>query len=477
MEKESMVTGVDSHKDALSTCLVDHLGTALEPQKELSTRLWLGQNWTHEHRMTDMGTMNGGIAPGHGVLGGMRVVELSAFVAVPLGGLTLASLGADVIRVDPLGGGLDYGRWPVTAEGRSIYWAGLNAGKRSVTLNLRSEEGRATLVDLITAPGDDAGIFITNLSPRWLTYERLAEVRPDLIMVVLRGNPDGSVALDYTVNAAVGYPEVTGPADAGPVNHVLPAWDVIAGNMVATAVLAAERRRLRTGEGQLVRLSLTDVALATVSTLGHIGEVTINDEDRGSHGNYVFGAYGRDFSTSDGRRLIVVVRTDRQWRDLVTATGTTEAMERIEQRTGLDLGEEGGRFRAREEISAVLEPWFSARTLAEAGEVLSRSRLCWGPFQTFRQLVEDDPRCSLENPLFGEVTQPGIGQLLAASHPLEFGSGRLPPRPAPSMGQHTDEVLEEVLGEAGVSGGPTVAPPPDVTPAPFCPPGDVRGLP
>ena len=354
-----------------------------------------------------MGSKNTETAQAGGILEGMRVVELSAFVAVPLGGLTLSSLGADVIRVDPPGGGLDYGRWPVTDEGRSLYWAGLNAGKRSVTLDMRSEQGRSTLVDLITAPGPDTGILITNLAPRWLTYEQLAEVRPDLIMVSLRGNPDGSIAVDYTVNAAVGYPEVTGSADAGPVNHVLPAWDVITGNMVACAVLAAERHRHRTGEGQLVRLSLTDVALATVSALGHIGEVLVNDQDRGSHHNHVFGAYGRDFSTSDGRRVMVAVLTDRQWGDLMEVTGTREKMERIARRTGLDLGEEGDRFRARCEISAALEPWFASRTLAEAGEMLGRHRLCWGPYQTFRQLVTDDPRCSLQNPLFAEVSHPG----------------------------------------------------------------------
>ena len=386
-------------------------------------------------------------APAEGILGGMRVVELSAFVAVPLAGLSLASMGADVIRVDPPGGGLDYGRWPITAEGRSLYWAGLNAGKRSVVLDLRSPTGKATLADLICAPGEDAGIFITNLSPRWLSYERLTEKRPDLIMVSLRGNPDGSVAVDYTVNAAVGYPEVTGPPEAGPINHVLPAWDVIAGNMVVSAVLAAERHRLRTGEGQLVRLSLTDVALATVSALGHIGEVAVNREDRGSHGNYVFGAYGRDFPTADGRRVMVVVITDRQWRDLVEATGTGEAMDEIAARNTLDLGNEGDRFRAREDISAVLAPWFSSRTLAEVGEVLTRARLCWGPYQTFRQLVEQDPRCSEENPLFRRVSHPGVGSYLSASHPLRFGGGRLPPRPAPLVGRHTEEVLSEIPSE------------------------------
>ena len=393
-----------------------------------------------------MGSQKDKPIPARGILDGMRVVELSAFVAVPLAGQTLASLGADVIRVDPPGGGLDYGRWPVNAEGSSFYWAGLNAGKRSVNLDLRSQPGRATLEQLITAEGDDAGIFITNLSPRWLPYERLARIRPDLIMVVLRGNPDGSVAVDYTVNAAVGYPEVTGPSEGGPVNHVLPAWDVIAGNMVVSAVLAAERHRFRTGEGQLVRLSLTDVALATVSTLGHIGEVVVNDEDRQSHGNYVFGAYGRDFATSDGRRLMVVVITDRQWHDLVEVTGSEEAMKAIEARRGLHLGEEGDRFRARHEISAALEPWFAARTLAEVGEALTRRRLCWGPYQNFRELVSDDPRCSLANPLFGTVNHPGVGEYLAASHPLEFGGVRMAPKPAPRMGEDTAEVLSQILG-------------------------------
>lgn len=409
--------------------------------------------------------------PAGGILAGMRVVELSAFVAVPLAGLTLSSLGADVIRVDPPGGGLDYGRWPVTSEGRSLYWAGLNAGKRSVNLDMRSESGRSTLVDLITAPGADAGIFITNLSPSWLSYDRLAERRPDLIMVALGGSSDGSVAVDYTVNAAMGYPEVTGPPDAGPVNHVLPAWDVIAGNMVTCGVLAAERHRLRTGEGQLVRLALTDVALATVSALGHIGEVMVNDHDRGSHQNYVFGAYGRDFATSDGRRLMVVVITDRQWDDLVEATGSREGMEGIELRRGLNLRDEGDRFRARDEISTVLEPWFASRSLAEAGETLGRRRLCWGPYQTFRQLVADDPLCSLANPLFENVVHPDIGEYLSASHPLRFGTGRVGPRPAPRMGQHTEEVLREVLAKAGVSGTRTVAPQPDGISAPFSPPG------
>ena len=96
------------------------------------------------------------------VLEGLRVVEGSAFVAAPLGGMTLAQLGAEVIRFDAIGGGLDYQRWPVTEEGVSLFWAGLNKGKKSIQVDLRSEAGREIITQLITQPGPDNGIFLSN---------------------------------------------------------------------------------------------------------------------------------------------------------------------------------------------------------------------------------------------------------------------------------------------------------------------------
>src|SRR5690349_24883658 len=105
-------------------------------------------------------TMPSDVSPG--ILAGMRIVEVSAFVAAPLGGATLAALGADVIRVDPPGGGIDIDRWPLH-RGRSLYWAGLNQGKRSVTIDTRTEAGRMMVARLITAPGEGGGILLTNL--------------------------------------------------------------------------------------------------------------------------------------------------------------------------------------------------------------------------------------------------------------------------------------------------------------------------
>ena len=96
------------------------------------------------------------------ILQGMRVVEGSAFVAVPFAGMTLAQMGADVIRFDRIGGGLDAKRWPVAPNGNSYFWAGMNKGKRSVALDVKTPQGREIAQEIICAPGEDAGLFITN---------------------------------------------------------------------------------------------------------------------------------------------------------------------------------------------------------------------------------------------------------------------------------------------------------------------------
>src|SRR3546814_10143374 len=146
------------------------------------------------------------------LLKGLRVVEGSAFVAAPLGGMTLAQLGADVIRFDSIEGGLDSDRWPVTRDGVSLYWQGLNKGKRSIAVDLRSPRGRELLTALITAPGPDCGIFMTNLPARgWLAHETLAARRADLIMLTILGTRTGAPQVEYTVNAGVGFPLISGP--------------------------------------------------------------------------------------------------------------------------------------------------------------------------------------------------------------------------------------------------------------------------
>jgi 2-methylfumaryl-CoA isomerase len=402
------------------------------------------------------------------LLADLRIVEFSAFVAAPLGGMTMAQLGAEVIRIDPLRGGIDHNRWPVTASGASLYWAGLNKAKSSVALALDKPEGRELAKAIATAPGPGGGIVLTNLPPLpGLDYTSLKAARDDVIMLRLIGNRDGSAAVDYTVNAASGFPLVTGPQQDGgstPVNNVLPAWDVATGLYLSTALLAAERHRTRTGQGQEVVAALADVMLAMMGHLGYVGDVQVNGTSRPALGNDLYGSFGRDFACADGRVMIIAL-TPRQWRALGRATGLADALAAIGPRLGVDLDTEAGRFEARDAIAAVVAPWCAGKTLAEIEAVFAGSGVLWGPFQDFATLVNCDPRCSTANPLFAEIEQPGIGRYLMPGLPLDFSaSPRQPTRPAPRLGADTDRVLSEMLGlsaaaigrlhDSGIAAGP-----------------------
>jgi 2-methylfumaryl-CoA isomerase len=282
-------------------------------------------------------------------------------------------------------------------------------------------------------------------------YDALREKRADLIMVNLTGHSDGSSAVDYTVNCAVGFPYVTGPARSGgrptPINHVLPAWDAIAGCNLALSVLAAERHRRIHGEGQLVKVALSDLAYAMCGHLGYIQEAQINREERKPCGNYLYGAYGSDFDTRDGRQIYIVVVTNRMWTELVKATGMAQAFDALAAERGLDFRKEGDRFNASDEITALLRPWCAERALAEVEQAFSGTGVCWGPYQTFLQMVSHDPRCSPANPMFTELHQPGIGDYLVPGSALDFSAfPREAPRRAPVLGEHTDEILSQELG-------------------------------
>ena len=383
------------------------------------------------------------------VLEGLRIVEGSAFVAAPLGGMTLAQLGADVIRFDAIGGGLDYHRWPVTEEGVSLFWAGLNKGKRSIQVDLRSEKGRELVVQLITEPGADNGIFLSNFpEASWLAYDRLRSNREDLIYMNIIGNPDESTAVDYTVNPSSGFAMATGPSGSSmPTNHVLPAWDTATGLTAAVGLLAAERYRARTGIGQLSKISLTDVAFAMVANLGYMAQAQLTKKDRVPIGNDLYGAFGRDFATKDERRIMVVAISKRQWQSLAEATQILDHLPSIEDALGVDLSKEGDRWDARDAIASFMAPFIETHNLDEIASIFDAKGVCWGPYQTFVQLVNEDRRASAENPMFDHIDQPGVGQVLAPGSPLSFSEierGR--PIVAPRLGEHTDQILLEILG-------------------------------
>jgi 2-methylfumaryl-CoA isomerase len=201
-----------------------------------------------------------------------------------------------------------------------------------------------------------------------------------------------------------------------------------------------------TGKGEEVVLALSDVMLATLGALGYIGEVQVNGTTRPRLGNDLYGSFGRDFGTADGRRVMLIALTARQWRALGEATGLAAPLAAIGAKLGLDLDSDAGRYAARHEIAQMLAPWCAARSLDEIRRSFAGTAVLWGPFQDFRQLATSDPRCSEDNPLFALVEDPGIGRYLMPGLPLEFTAEPRPvPRPAPRLGADSDEILAGLL--------------------------------
>lgn len=367
---------------------------------------------------------------------------MASFVAVPLAGMTLAQLGCDVLRVDPVGGAADYRRWPVTSGGASIYWTGLNKGKQSLVADLRSAEGQRLVADLIA----DSGVLLTNMTGRqWHSYDTLVQRRPDLIHLEVLGRADGSTAVDYTVNAATGFPLITGPTGHGaPINQVLPAWDVACGLHAALAVTAALYRRQRTGVGCRISLALDDVALSTASALGFLTEAMVNGTERERIGNSVYGQYGQNFTSSDGVSFMVVTLTGRHFRDLTEVTGTRKAVAALADALDVDFTDEGQRYRHREVLTGLFTRWFADHTAAAIEASLAGTALLWDRYRSFAE-VADSQRVR-GNPLFTALHQPEVGDYLAAGLPAALDGTHPRAAAAPAPGAHTAAILADRLG-------------------------------
>jgi 2-methylfumaryl-CoA isomerase len=390
----------------------------------------------------------------YNLLQDLSIVEVSSFVASPTAGLYCAQMGAEVIRVDQIGGGLDYDRYMQTAEGRSLAWENLNRAKKSVALDLKSAEGRELAVELARATGQ----LITNLPEKsFLSHAAVSEGRSDMISVRIMGWHDGRQAMDFTVNAASGYPLMTGPEDwdagtAPPINQVLPAWDFITGAYCAFALMAALHHRAATGEGSEVRVPLGDVAMGTVANSGALAEMLYRGADRPRLGNAIWGALGRDFVSRDGKRFMVAVLTPNQWTAMVAALEIAGPIAALEEQEGVEFARsDHNRFVHREALFAIVQ---TAAGRLDYADVAARLTRAGGTFERYRTMHEaaSDPVLVADNPLFGPSPANPSGFAYPAARSFAHLGQRPPadPAPAPFLGQHSEEVL---AGRLGLSAG------------------------
>ena len=386
------------------------------------------------------------------LLTGLKVIEVSSFVASPTAGLYLAQLGAEVIRVDHTAGGLDYDRALLTAEGRSLAWENLNRAKKSVAIDLTSKAGRALLVELVR----QTGVLITNLPvDSFLSHAAIAAECPELVSVRIMGWHDGRQAMDFTVNAASGYPLMTGPADwdadtATPINQVLPAWDFITGAYCAFALLAGLRHRDATGQGIELRVPLGDVAIGTAANSGAMAEMLYRGGDRERLGNAIWGALGRDFTSRDGKRFMVAALTAKQWNALIAAMEVSDQIAALEQSSGLSFAtSDANRFEQRDRIFAILQGAAGQLDYADLAQRLTAAGATFERYRTMYEMAQDSQLVA-DNPLFG----PSPANPSGFEYPATRSFANVPnmpvgdPRPAPYLGEHTEEVLAETLGIA-----------------------------
>lgn len=388
----------------------------------------------------------------HDLLPDLSLIEVSSFVASPTVGLYCAQMGADVVRVDHKAGGLDYRRYMLTREGRSLSWENLNRGKKSVALDLQSGAGRELLVELARA----TGTLVTNLPERsFLSHDTVASGRTDMVSLRVMGWHDGRQAMDFTVNAASGYPLMCGPehwnpATAPPVNQVLPAWDFITGAYGAFALVAAHHRRSRTGEGAELRLPLGDVAIGTMANSGALAEMRYRGADRQRLGNAIWGAFGRDFKSRDGVRFMVAALTAKQWDGLVAAFGVEAEIAALEGELGVRFADgDAPRFDHRHRLFALFQ---QAADAIDWSELERRMGAVGTTFERYRTMHEaaTDPALIDANPLFGPSPANPSGFVYPAPRSFARVHGQEPgdPAPAPYLGQHSEEILSERLGMA-----------------------------
>src|SRR5438093_5469096 len=375
------------------------------------------------------------------LLEGIRVLDLGRFIAAPYAGQLLADLGADVVRVERPGPRRDLERGPYL-DGQSIYFVTLNRGKRSVAFDMFSEAGRQ-LLDALIAKTD---VLIQNYSPRTardlgLTKERLLALHPRLILLSITGyGPDGPdaerVAFDGLAQARSGAMACNGTGQPF-VNH-LPYVDFSTALYGSFGVMSALYERERTGQGQFVEVSLMETVSAFVGTYGMVAEALLNGTPRRQQGNALVFGLGDCVPTRDGG-FVVFNCIGTMFKRLCEMIGHTELLD--DPRFQSDAS----RYTHRAVLMPYVTAWASTLTTADIVATAQQFRLPFEKVSTVDELAQDAHAQARE--MFPRVAQPAMGEIPVARQGMTLSAHeRLPLRPAPALGEHTEPVLMDWLG-------------------------------
>lgn len=383
-----------------------------------------------------------------GPLDGVRVVELAGWMAAPGAAAIFADMGADVVKVEPLRGDPVRGviRKPEQPAGDAPIDAGYqmdNRGKRGIAVAVNTEAGQRLVCSLVA----NADVFLCNLlvgrqQKYGLDADSLLGVNPRLVHATLTGygltGPDAwRPGFDITAFFGRGgiTHSITEPGSQAP--RARPAQgDHAAALALTTAVLAALRLVERTGEGQVVDVSLLGTAAWTMST--DLSSTLVDGKDARTLGRRLrVHALQESFRTADDRWVLLFMPEPHWWPRFCAVVGREQWVSDPRFETFALRGEH------MPELTDLMDELFASRTLAQWGELFDAERFTWAPASTVAELAADPQAAALG--LFPEVASPTAGTFRTVAAPMTVRGARIAPRgPAPDLGQHTAQVLAEL---------------------------------
>ena len=375
------------------------------------------------------------------ILNGMRVVDLTRVLTGPYCTMMLGDFGADIIKVERPGQGDDTRKWgPPFIEGESAYYMSINRNKRSITLNLKADEGKAVLWKLI----ESADVLVENFRPGTMKklgfdYETVRARNPKIVYGSIsgfgqQGPASGLTAYDLIVQGMSGQMTVTGPADT-PTKFGSPIADLAAGMFSAYAIMAALLHRERTGVGQYIDTSMLggQVALLSYHAGKYFATQKVPKSSWNAHG--IVGPY-QTFKTKDGH-INIANGNDAIWQRFCATLGLDDLAQDPKYK------ENAGRMADLKTLVTRIEEKFAEYTSDEIFEMMDKAGVPAGPIYNLEQVFNHPQtqayqlRQTIEHPTVGQLDQLGFPYLLSET-PAEI---KLPP---PTLGQHTDEILAEI---------------------------------
>jgi formyl-CoA transferase/CoA:oxalate CoA-transferase len=382
-------------------------------------------------------------SPWAGPLAGVRVLDFTRVLAGPAASLALADLGAEVIKIEPPGSGDETRSFPPIHDGESHYYLSVNRGKKSIVIDLKSEDGLALARDLATK----CDVLIENYRPGvmdrlGLGYETLKAINPGLIYCAISGyGMTGPMkdqpSFDIVLQAQSGALYMNGEPDGQPVKLGIPMGDLAGGISGPIGILGALFERTRTGKGRLIDVSLVEGLIALNAYLPQLAWFTGEEPRRqgSQHPNLV--PYGV-FPARDGS-IVVACLTPAFW------VRICKAIERPEMAEDSRFDSLEKRRDARAEINAAVEAFTSRHTVGELVAVFTAAEVPHAPILSVLQAL-NSPQSKARG-VVTEVQHPMLGTIPMVNRPIRYADEvQAPVASPPVLGQHTDEVLRDMLG-------------------------------